>query len=216
MFNKLKSFTDEHMPEKIKEKMKEIGQTIAPSAGGGSGSNRPPERPELVPLRALQKVPPPNPEGTPEMVSCIWLLFSFFFFFFFSLKASNTTSTATFSRLKTDRQPFSPPPLSPPSSQPHAEASRGPSTAGESLPPPSSSSSSSSLSLSFSPSHHKKMPKKIFCFSQDRFSNPPTTLCVCPTAAGGAAPATRPRGNLQPRSDHRQDGVRERHRPPGA
>ena len=69
MFNKLKTFSEKHIPENLKEKMKELGQTIAPSAGGGSSvSAGQPEKPELVPLRALQKVPPPNPEGTPEMV----------------------------------------------------------------------------------------------------------------------------------------------------
>ena len=60
------------IPENLKEKMKELGQTIAPSAhgggGGASGSGGPEEKPELVPLRALQKAPPANPEGTPEMV----------------------------------------------------------------------------------------------------------------------------------------------------
>lgn len=71
MFNKIKTFSERHIPENLKEKMKELGQTIAPAAGGGSsGSGGSEEKPELVLLRTLQKVPPPNPEGTPEMVSC--------------------------------------------------------------------------------------------------------------------------------------------------
>ena len=85
----LKSFTDAHIPENLKEKMKELGQTIAPTSGGGSASSGgPAEKPELVPLRALQKVPLPNPEGTPEMVSCIYIFFGCCFLFFFQKKKS--------------------------------------------------------------------------------------------------------------------------------
>jgi hypothetical protein len=69
MFNKLKTFSEKHIPENLQQKMKELGATIAPQgAAGGSGSGSAVEKPELVPLRALQKVPPANPEGTPEMV----------------------------------------------------------------------------------------------------------------------------------------------------
>ena len=47
--------------EKVVPKMKEIGEKMAPPA-----KPKPPERPELLPLRELQKIPPPHPDGTPE------------------------------------------------------------------------------------------------------------------------------------------------------
>ena len=61
--NKVKAWGDEKMPE-LSAKMKELGDKIAPPGGP---SKAVPEDPSLIPLRALQRIPPPNPEGTPEM-----------------------------------------------------------------------------------------------------------------------------------------------------
>ena len=38
MFSALKKFGDERIPEGMREKMKELGRTIAPPTGGAGGS----------------------------------------------------------------------------------------------------------------------------------------------------------------------------------
>mmetsp|Transcript_6164 Transcript_6164/g.15716 ORF Transcript_6164/g.15716 Transcript_6164/m.15716 type:complete len:230 (+) Transcript_6164:967-1656(+) len=69
MFTAIKKFSADHVPENLRLKMTELGNAIAPPSGGagGSGASGPEERPELVPLRTLQKLAPPHADGTPEM-----------------------------------------------------------------------------------------------------------------------------------------------------
>lgn len=70
--NKAKAWGDEKLPQ-MKEKMKEIGEKtqkliVPPSGSSGSAGNaQQVVDPALAPLRALQRPPIPNPEGTPEM-----------------------------------------------------------------------------------------------------------------------------------------------------
>ena len=60
MFATLKNKIDEKMPE-LSAKMKELGDKIVPP---GQGEKE--ESPELLPLRALQQVPPMHSDGLPE------------------------------------------------------------------------------------------------------------------------------------------------------
>lgn len=68
-FKKAKAWGDEKLPQ-MKERMKEIGEKttkmIVPPSNG-SGPSQAVVDPALAPLRALQRSPIPNPEGTPEM-----------------------------------------------------------------------------------------------------------------------------------------------------
>jgi enamine deaminase RidA (YjgF/YER057c/UK114 family) len=67
--NKAKAWGDEKLPQ-MKEKMKEIGektQKMIVPPSGSAGNAQQVVDPALAPLRALQRPPIPNPEGTPEM-----------------------------------------------------------------------------------------------------------------------------------------------------
>jgi enamine deaminase RidA (YjgF/YER057c/UK114 family) len=67
--NKAKAWGDEKLPQ-MKEKLKEFGdktQKMIVPPTGNAGSTQQVVDPALAPLRALQRAPIPNPEGTPEM-----------------------------------------------------------------------------------------------------------------------------------------------------
>ena len=62
MFATIKNKIDEKMPE-LSAKMKELGDKIVPPGQAGPPKE---ERPDLLPLRALQQVPPMHSDGLPE------------------------------------------------------------------------------------------------------------------------------------------------------
>ena len=62
MFATIKNKIDQKMPE-LSAKMKELGDKIVPPGQAGPPKE---ERPDLLPLRALQQVPPMHSDGLPE------------------------------------------------------------------------------------------------------------------------------------------------------